>query len=710
MSGRVLSAAGCSQCRSSLLRLFIATPTIPLGRTFSHLTAAPWRTATATSRITRSYSSTPEGFGLSDLQGSKDSSAQLERLGAESANQTSGASESVSASEDTPWYLQVDPPRNLPVSEPPPLPDVPEGSPPIIPALLKYASEEMGLDDLSLLDLRELDPPPALGANLFMLFGTARSERHLNVSAGRLVRWLRAKHRVNADADGLLGPNERKTKLKRKAKRAKLLGTMGTDETDDGITTGWVCVNLGTINRSHMESAVVAEDGRVAGFGVPQTGTTIVVQVMSEARRAELALETLWERALARQLKEQAKELGSDTPNAHDLGQAVLSQTRPRPTLENRSPGASTFANQSRSFSTQTDRISDIDQPAMAAGDPSTNSTGDHLSYSNLFNIFGTSSTSEISDKLLHDVPSKLQVLELLQSYLGALQAADAFATLKSTTFRKISRIAMDGLPKEQTWSLRLAIEFEARRLGLEDHHSLDITRQLVNELRILAISASRENILQLLGCIYATPGPELHEQSRLAMELLESVHTRGELVVANDVVVSIMESLSWSSSPTQEARELQASLEDLMIQAKLPYMGESLLIRLMDVYARLSRWDQLWEAWRIPPRYAQPRSKAMYLHVLKVAAATSNPVVCTEAVHRCFQEMILENPLVEPVGEVRNALLQCVRVADPKAEEHADILSSSARGVAKALVNRDMVRLVKEVKMLRPTQSHPRA
>src|SRR5690606_2413854 len=105
------------------------------------------------------------------------------------------------------------------------LPTIPPGSPDILEPVVKYVYEEMGLDDLDLLDLRDFDPPPALGQNLIMLFGTARSERHLHVASGRLVRWLRYNYKLEADADGLIGPGELKTKLRRLRRKAKLLGS-----------------------------------------------------------------------------------------------------------------------------------------------------------------------------------------------------------------------------------------------------------------------------------------------------------------------------------------------------------------------------------------------------------------------------------------------------------------------------------------------------
>ncbi|KAK0667780.1 hypothetical protein QBC41DRAFT_323179 [Cercophora samala] len=179
--------------------------------------------------------------------------------------------------------------------EPPPLPDIPEDSPKVMEPLLKYISEELGLDDLSLVDLRNRDPPAAIGQDVIMLVGTARSERHLHVSADRLVRWLRGRG-IGADADGLLGRNELKIKLRRIARKAKMLGTARSARAgDDGITTGWICINLGNVGGSRKEVQMVDEEGNSMGFGVPQTGASVIVQMLTESRRQELDLENLWE-------------------------------------------------------------------------------------------------------------------------------------------------------------------------------------------------------------------------------------------------------------------------------------------------------------------------------------------------------------------------------------------------------------------------------
>ncbi|KAF2197397.1 hypothetical protein GQ43DRAFT_466440 [Delitschia confertaspora ATCC 74209] len=204
-----------------------------------------------------------------------------------------------------PWYLQKSRRPELPSDRPQEtaiIPPLPENPPPLLEGLLNHISLTLGLDDLYLLDLRKLDPPPALGSKLIMIIGSARSEKHLHVSADRFCRWLRREHGLKANAAGLLGRNELKIKLRRKAKRMKLLANMGAQETssaqgniDDGIRTGWICVTLGKIPAHEMDTHVPgADNADFVGFREMSTGVNVVVQMFTEEKRGEIDLDGLW--------------------------------------------------------------------------------------------------------------------------------------------------------------------------------------------------------------------------------------------------------------------------------------------------------------------------------------------------------------------------------------------------------------------------------
>ena len=215
--------------------------------------------------------------------------------------------------EAIPWYLRLPSlaPTPSSLAERQKLPELPPDPPPLLQPLIEHVSIDIGLDDLTLLDLRHLDPPPALGANLLMIIGTARSEKHLHVSADRFCRWLRTNYKLRPYADGLLGRNELKLKLRRKARRAKLLGSTGSTEaanSDDGIRTGWVCVNIGVIGEAKSVSEEELTAAGFVGFGGQSEGVKLVVQMLTEEKREELDLESIWGGFLRRHQRKQERE------------------------------------------------------------------------------------------------------------------------------------------------------------------------------------------------------------------------------------------------------------------------------------------------------------------------------------------------------------------------------------------------------------------
>lgn len=172
-----------------------------------------------------------------------------------------------------PWFLRVETPHltSHPLAERQALPEIPPDAPPALEPLLKHLSQELGINDLLLLDLRAMDPPPAIGANTIMIIGNARSERHLHISADKTCRWLRTEWKMTPHADGLLGRNEIKIKNRRLKKRGRLVNT----ETGAVEGVGWICVDVGSQG--------------------------LVVQLFTKDRREEINLEKLWGKFLKKQ-------------------------------------------------------------------------------------------------------------------------------------------------------------------------------------------------------------------------------------------------------------------------------------------------------------------------------------------------------------------------------------------------------------------------
>ncbi|KAK5136613.1 hypothetical protein LTR08_002627 [Meristemomyces frigidus] len=324
-----MHALGCLSGRQWVLRSVIAS-----------IGASP----TLTHAPRRAFSSTIRPWNEARERIQQDDHAQHDI--APPAEAPADADQPPPAAPSVPWYLQsqlqpTHEPQPTPFSARQALPDLPANAPPLLQPLLEHISTDLGLDALLLLDLRALDPPPALGANTLMLLATARSEKHLHVSADRLCRWLRSDpYNLTPYADGLLGRNELKLKMRRKAKRTRLMAGVGAKasaeggdgELEDGVRTGWVCVNVGRVEGGELaaeelgrtkelesghsgaqqseEQTVALTEGQTlegpgfVGFGTHRSGCGIVVQMMTEEKRAQIDLEKLWGGILRRAKKE----------------------------------------------------------------------------------------------------------------------------------------------------------------------------------------------------------------------------------------------------------------------------------------------------------------------------------------------------------------------------------------------------------------------
>lgn len=93
-------------------------------------------------------------------------------------------------------------------------------------------------------------------------------------------------------------------------RRARLLSSVGSVEknADDGIRTGWVCVNIGVIESVNQVMQEQERPPGYIGFGGPTDGAKLVVQMMTEEKRAELDLEGLWSGFLRRQERKEDRE------------------------------------------------------------------------------------------------------------------------------------------------------------------------------------------------------------------------------------------------------------------------------------------------------------------------------------------------------------------------------------------------------------------
>ncbi|KAK6356169.1 ATPase synthesis protein 25 mitochondrial [Orbilia javanica] len=184
-------------------------------------------------------------------------------------------------SDGTPWYLQspLQPaPRRFisPLIEQ--MPELPPNSPKNLETLLNYLIKDLSLSKIKIMDLRNLDPTPALGPNTIMIIATARSERHMNIAADKCARYMRGiLEGSQIYADGLIGRGE----IKLRERRERRKGKRRTAEDEEAMRVGWICVN---------------------------SGQGIVAQIMTGWKREQLNLEGLWSRKIHTSMKRKLKD------------------------------------------------------------------------------------------------------------------------------------------------------------------------------------------------------------------------------------------------------------------------------------------------------------------------------------------------------------------------------------------------------------------
>ncbi|EWC45418.1 hypothetical protein DRE_00817 [Drechslerella stenobrocha 248] len=203
-------------------------------------------------------------------------------------------------SDGAPWYLQsaLQPaPRRFvsPLIEQ--MPPLPHNPPEDLEPLLNYLLKDLSLSKLKIMDLRGLDPAPALGPNVIMILATARSERHMHIAADKSCRFLRAiLHGTEIYADGLVGTGQ----MKLRERRDRRKGKRRTTEDDDSMRVGWICIN---------------------------SGQGIVVQVMTGSKREELNLEGLWSRKINTSQKRKLRDrLAAEGLSSEEIKERVAAE------------------------------------------------------------------------------------------------------------------------------------------------------------------------------------------------------------------------------------------------------------------------------------------------------------------------------------------------------------------------------------------------
>jgi ribosomal silencing factor RsfS len=719
IASRILRANGCANCRLSLLRRFVSIGGQRPCLLFPALALRSSPSTTRHERLFSSHDNFPQRGGFELEQSANDQVTQdnfeNDRY-ASTAEFIETTSEDVDIADDetgalvpdsTPWYLQESTPERTlrPLSERQKIPELPERAPPILEPLLNQISIDLGLDSLTLLDLRKLDPPPALGANLIMVIGTARSERHLHASADRICRWLRSTYKLRPNADGLLGRNELKLKLRRKAKRAKLVG--GSDENvDDGIRTGWVCVDVGLIEPGEVTDPV-EEPQDFVGFGRRSDGVRLVVQMLTEEKREEIDLERLWGGILQRSTQKEGGVLedieviedGEDGAGVELASGASL--ITPGAVHPSSNPSMSRLSSipSKRSFHTSARRLDTALSSSLSQTETKENALYDKVS-----SCIAAGDYAEAVNSLKQNSRSFPRLLdggwkEVLQSrllmYFQSVPLDEALALLgrdsadySSTPFLESFYGSLSMYPNAAEVEMRIWFHAFAQSLG----HTGYQTSGLIDLLRSLELNGadiSRSAFKRLLYAVLAPPQGQRYGPARQVLrrvhEILQCMHSQGLQVIDEEILVELQvaaipaEVSSRVSSkvvfelPTVPLSPLQSRLHALMMTVDLPCFSEATRLRLMDMYRSGSNWSEFWDVFRMGHQRGQPQSADMYAFMFASVAGSRHEKACVKALTVWITEMSQEKPPVLKEGQVAQAIRACLKVVDPFVEENAN-------------------------------------
>ncbi|EPE28452.1 ATPase synthesis protein 25 [Glarea lozoyensis ATCC 20868] len=716
VASRIFRASSCANCRLSVLRHFVSigvqTPRIPLP------TTTALRPSPSFSRYGRSFSShrnlrqreTP-GWdqGIEHRFDENDEHESVEeRIREDNPGETDVAEVDLEELDEdaTPWYLQVEPPERAPrpLSERQKMPELPERPPPILEPLLNQVSIDLGLDNLTLLDLRKLDPPPALGANLIMVIGTARSERHLHVSADRLCRWLRSTYKLRPSADGLLGRNELKLKLRRKAKRAKLTG--GSDENaDDGIRTGWVCVDVGVIEPADGVEVVEQPQGFV-GFGRRTDGVRLVVQMLTEEKREEIDLERLWGGILRR--SGEPGEMLEDGAQGEAVSEADLGTPTVAHFLPTRSLDGPSSVPGKRNFHTSARRL-----VSSEGNPPKSNTVGAETALYSKVSAFLASGDYEAAEASLRRASELYPRLsyggwsnvfqEQLLLHIQSLPQKQAlqllgtgFTDYKSTPFLRSFYGSLEMYPKATEVEARVWLHVFAQTLnhnGYPWHGLLDLFRSLQLAGASISPVAFKRMALGVL-CAYQANN-QTGDRSLAALngvlEIIRCMYSQGLEVIDEGLFVELqeatrsaelpghpVESLESFALPSYPLSALQGRLHAFMITVDLPCFTEANRLRLMDLYRSQGNWIEFWDIFRMAHRRGRYQSASIYAFMFASVAGTGHQRGCMKALRIWISSMTHESPPVPIEGQVAQAIRACLKVADPSVEEKAKSDSES--------------------------------
>lgn len=212
-------------------------------------------------------------------------SEDLEKV-EESQNTPTSSSQVESSSSSVPWYLR-DTNEDLDQQNPSlkePIPELPSNPSDSLGPLVEFLVRDLGLVDVSFLDLRDREPVTIFGPDAIMVVATGKNDRHIGKATQELLTWIKHNYGIVPYKEGVHTAGFIKVQKRRQKKKSKKLALADDsyESLESRFTSNWVTMD------TKLDS--------------------LIVHLFTEDKRKQIDLEYVWAKN-KRELREQRRKL-----------------------------------------------------------------------------------------------------------------------------------------------------------------------------------------------------------------------------------------------------------------------------------------------------------------------------------------------------------------------------------------------------------------
>jgi hypothetical protein len=292
-------------------------------------------------------------------------------------------------------------------------------------------------------------------------------------------------------------------------------------------------------------------------------------------------------------------------------------------------------------------------------------------------------------------------LLNSIRVYLENLPPTEAVRNLgrgfddtSSTPLLTCVYKTISSFPSSREWEFLVWMHCFAKSIG-HPGFSTNGLSILYRQLELSGTLISSKSYLMLLRAVVSGGWGDTMKL-RLVENILRDMEYRIGNVLTEEVLVTLQESVDhpiekWdylelpadNSSfdfPIRPTSRVRSRLDTLIWTLEVPITRDESRIRLFNVYARKEQWLSFWKLWKSIALQGMPRSPALYSCMFRRVAETKNQKGCMKALRTWVPDMSREVPEVKLIGEVRDAALACLLVADPDTDRDT-ILQEGAKG-----------------------------